>query len=292
MYVPHPFGVEADETEVELFHAWDVPLQGFNNDVLATGNISRTFQALLGADQYPIFCFFKLIEDALAYFEIDVSPDYEQWTFREFPRQVFLVHSHGIERGTTNGHFTVHLVFQHLLYLFRFPGIFFTVVAFHVLRNGTGFNQEHYLSDQTKLRLFLLIFHRVEIKIEYFMELFENGLVHFLFSFTGFDRPGNDFVFIACKFLKFAGNNGFVYQFGQVLLVVDVLIVFLDAEYGSLTRTETRFKQRSPPSRREWLEIIGIRFCFDFAFFVLVINITGIANHVDGVVVHQFKLAV
>lgn len=43
MNVAHSFGIETDETEVELFHAWNISLQGFNDDVLATWNIGRAF---------------------------------------------------------------------------------------------------------------------------------------------------------------------------------------------------------------------------------------------------------
>ena len=54
MNVLHFFGIEADEPEVELFHAGNVPLQGFQYHLIAGRYVHRAAQALLCAYQYAV----------------------------------------------------------------------------------------------------------------------------------------------------------------------------------------------------------------------------------------------
>lgn len=108
----HTFRVQTDEAEVELLHARDVPEQGFDNDVLATGNIDRASQALLRADQNTVHRLLELVEQALPRLEAHVSAYDEQWSLREMLLEKFLVHGHRIERGAADGDLAAQFIAQ------------------------------------------------------------------------------------------------------------------------------------------------------------------------------------
>ena len=91
MHVLQILGVEAYETEVELFHLRDVPLERFQYHVVAGGDVHRTAQALLRADQYAVYGGVEFGHDALPFLERHVALDHEQRTFRKAFAKVALV---------------------------------------------------------------------------------------------------------------------------------------------------------------------------------------------------------
>ena len=91
MHVLQLFGVETDETEVELLHLRDVPLQGFKYHVVAGGYVHRTAQALLRAYQYAVDGGIELRHDALPFLERHVALDHKYGTVRKTFAETALV---------------------------------------------------------------------------------------------------------------------------------------------------------------------------------------------------------
>lgn len=74
VYVRELFRIEPDEPEIELLHLGDIPLERFEDRMVAGRDVGRTFQALLRADQQPVLRSLELRDDLFPAFEGDVPP--------------------------------------------------------------------------------------------------------------------------------------------------------------------------------------------------------------------------
>ncbi len=91
MHVLQLFGVKAYETEIELLHLRDVPLQRLQYHIVAGRYVYRTAQALLRADQYAVDGGIELRHDALPFLERHVTLDREYGTVRKTFAETALV---------------------------------------------------------------------------------------------------------------------------------------------------------------------------------------------------------
>lgn len=99
-------------------------------------------------------------------------------------------------------------------------------------------------------------------------------------------------VFLACKVSELTGDDGLAYEVEEFILVIDILILLLNAEYRCLARTVAGSEQYMASECRERFSIVEVSFTLYFLISVLVIDATAPAGHIDRVVIEQFKLAV
>ena len=81
-------------------------------------------------------------------------------------------------------------------------------------------------------------------------------------------------------------------QHSEFILVIDILILLLYAEYRCLTRTVAGSEQHMTSERRERLSAVEISFTLYLLIPILMIDTATPAGHIDRVVIEQFKLAV
>ena len=99
-------------------------------------------------------------------------------------------------------------------------------------------------------------------------------------------------VFLACKVTELTGDNGLAYEVEELILVVDILILLLNAEYRCLTRTVAGSKQHMTSECWERLSAVEISFTLYLLISILVIDTAAPTGHIDRIVIEQFKLAV
>ena len=92
-------------------------------------------------------------------------------------------------------------------------------------------------------------------------------------------------VFLACKVSELTGDDGLAYEVEEFILVIDILILLLYAEYCSLTRTVAGSKQHMTSESWERLSAKEIPFALYLLISVLVIDATAPAGHIDRVVI-------
>ena len=99
-------------------------------------------------------------------------------------------------------------------------------------------------------------------------------------------------VFLTCKVSKLTGDDGLAYEVEEFILVIDILILLLYAEYRSLTRTVAGTEQHMTSERREWLSAVEVSFTLYLLISVLVVDTAAPTGHIDRVVIEQFKLTI
>lgn len=99
-------------------------------------------------------------------------------------------------------------------------------------------------------------------------------------------------VFFACKVAELTGDDGLAYEVEEFLLVIDILILLLYAEYRCLTRTVAGSEQYMTSERRERLSAVEVPLALYLLIPILVVDTIAPAGHIDRVVVEQFKLAI
>lgn len=77
MHVLRVTGIQPYETEVVLLHTRYVPLERFENDIVAGRDVYGTAQALLGAYQHTVYRGIETANDFLPFPERYVPPDNE-----------------------------------------------------------------------------------------------------------------------------------------------------------------------------------------------------------------------
>ena len=92
-------------------------------------------------------------------------------------------------------------------------------------------------------------------------------------------------VFLACKVSELTGDDGLAYEVEEFILVIDILILLLYAEYRSLTRTVAGTKQYMTSERWEWLSAVEVPFTFYLLISVLVVDTAAPTGHIDRVVI-------
>lgn len=99
-------------------------------------------------------------------------------------------------------------------------------------------------------------------------------------------------VLLASKVSELTGDDGLAYEVEEFILVIDILILLLYAEYRSLTRTVAGSEQYMTSERWERLTAVEISFTLYLLISVLVVDAIAPAGHIDRVVIEQLKLAV
>ena len=99
-------------------------------------------------------------------------------------------------------------------------------------------------------------------------------------------------VFLSREVPEFTGDDRLADKFGEFILVVHVLVLFLDAEYGGFPRTVAGTEKDMPPEGGERCPVIRVVLFLYLVVPVFVVDLRAPAYHVYGVVVEQFELAV
>ena len=99
-------------------------------------------------------------------------------------------------------------------------------------------------------------------------------------------------VFLTCKVSEFTGDDGLPDELEEFLLVIDILILLLYAEYCCFARTVAGTKQHMTSERWERLSAVEVSFALYLLISVLVIDTAAPTGHIDRVVIEQLKLAV
>ena len=99
-------------------------------------------------------------------------------------------------------------------------------------------------------------------------------------------------VFLTCEVSELTGDDGLAYEVEEFILIIDILILLLNAEYRCLARTVAGSEQHMTSECRERLSAMEIPFALYLLISVLVIDTAAPTSHIDRVVIEQFKLAV
>ena len=291
MHVLQFFGVETDETEVELLHLRDVPLQGFKYHVVAGGYVHRTAQALLRADQYAVDGGIELRHDALPFLERHVALDHEYGTVRKTFAETLLVKVECGYGRAADSHLAGYLVHQPLDVpcLVRNP---VAGIAIYQVWDGAGLDEQLDLAHQPQPRIFLRIPRAIVIQLADAAELLDDDTVNLTLAVGRADGMCPYLVFLSGKVPELACNDGLADKPGQFLLVIDILVLLLNAEHGGFPRTVAGPEKHMPPEGRERLAIVRVVFFLYLFVPVLVVHSAAPANHVYGVVIQQLELAV
>ena len=99
-------------------------------------------------------------------------------------------------------------------------------------------------------------------------------------------------VFLACEVSELTGDDGLSYEVEEFILVIDILILLLNAEYRCLARAMAGSEQYMTSECRERLSAVEIPFALYLLVSVLVIDTAAPTGHIDRVVIEQLKLTV
>ena len=99
-------------------------------------------------------------------------------------------------------------------------------------------------------------------------------------------------VFLTCKVSELTGDDGLAYEVKEFVLVLDILILLLYAEYRCLTRTVAGSEQHMTSECWEWLSVVEVSFTLYLLISVLVIDTAAPTGHIDRVVIEEFKLTI
>ena len=291
MHVLQLFGVETDETEVELLHLRDVPLQGFKYHVVAGGYVHRTAQALLRAYQYAVDGGIEFRNDALPLLERDVTLDGKYRSVRETLADEIFVQFKRRYGGAADGNLAGNLPYQFLdedcLVRVAVPEI-----ALYQVGHGAGLDKKFDLAHETEPGILFRVARTVVVKLADTTELLDDNTVHLVFPLGWCDRVHPYLVFFSGKVLELARDDGLADKLGQFVLVIYVLVLLLDAEHGRLAGTVAGPEQYVPPEGGERFSVVRVWIFLYLPVPVLVVYPAAPANHVYGVIVQQFKLAV
>ena len=99
-------------------------------------------------------------------------------------------------------------------------------------------------------------------------------------------------VFLACKVAELTGDDGLAYEVEEFILIIDILILLLNAEYRCLARTVAGSEQHMTSECRERLSAVEVSFTLYLLISILVIDVAAPTGHIDRVVIEQFKLTI
>ena len=291
MHVLQLFGVETDETEVELLHLRDVPLQGFKYHVVAGGYVHRTAQALLRAYQYAVDGGIELRHDALPFLERHVALDHKYGTVRKTFAETALVKVECGYGRAADSHFAGYLPYQpfDVPCLVRNP---VSGIALYQVWDGAGLDEQLDLAHKPESGILLCIPRAVVIQFADAAELLDDDTVNLTLAVGRADGMCPYLVFFSCKVPELACNDGLPDKAGQLLLVIDILVLLLNAEHGGFPRTVAGTEKHMPPESGERLTIVRIVIFLYLLVPVLVVHPTAPTDHVYGIVIQQLKLAV
>ena len=236
MDILHFFGIETDETEVELFHTGDVPLQGFQYHVVAGRYVHGAAQALLCAYQDAVDGGVEFGHDALPFLEGYISLDHKYRSVGKMFPDIALVEVEGRQCGTSDGNLTRYCPYEP----FNIAGlgrITVTVVSLYQVRYRTGFDKQLDLPHESQSCILFRVSRAVVVQLTDAAEFLDDDTVHLVLPFRGVDGMCPYPVFLSREVTELAGDDRLAYEFGEFVLVIDILILFLYAEYGGFSRT-------------------------------------------------------
>jgi len=291
MYVLQFFGIKTYEAEVELLHLRDIPLERFQNHIVTGRDVHRTAQTLLCADQYAVDGGIELSHDALPFLEGHVAFDHKHRTVRKAFAEMILVKVERRYGGAADSHLAGNLPYQFLdiSCLVRNP---VAEIAIYQVRDGARLDEQLDLSHEPKPGILLRVSRTVVIQLANAAEFLDNDAVNLVLAFSRADRMGTYLVLLACEVPELAGDDGLSDKLRQFLLVVHVLVLLLYAEYGGFSGAMTGTEKHMASESRERLSVMPVAFFLYLLVSVLVVYPVAPADHVDGIVVQQFKLAV
>ena len=239
MYVLQFFGIKTYEAEVELLHLRDIPLERFQNHIVAGRDVHRTAQTLLCADQYAVDGGIELSHDALPFLEGHVTFDHKHRTVRKAFAEMILVKVERRYGGTADSHLAGNLPYQFLdiSCLVRNP---VAEIAIYQVRDGARLDEQLDLSHEPKPGILLRVSRTVVIQLANAAEFLDNDAVNLVLAFSRADRMGTYLVLLACEVPELAGNDSLSDKLRQFLLVVHVLVLLLYAEIRWIFRGNDR----------------------------------------------------
>ena len=206
MNVLHFFGIEADEPEVELFHAGNVPLQGFQYHLIAGRYVHRAAQALLCAYQYAVDGRVEFRHDVLPPFECHVSLDHKYRAVGKAFAEMVLVKVECGYRRAADSHFSGYLPHQFLyvLCLVRNP---VSGVTLYQVWDGTGLDKQFDLPHEPESGILLRITRTVVIQLTDTAEFLDDDTVNLTLSVRRTDGMGLYLVFFSCEIPELACDD-------------------------------------------------------------------------------------
>ena len=284
MDILHFFGIETDETEVELFHTGDVPLQGFQYHVVAGRYVHGAAQALLCAYQDAVDGGVEFGHDALSFLEGYISLDHKYRSVGKMFPDIALVEVEGRQCGTSDGNLTRYCPYEP----FNIAGlgrITVTVVSLYQVRYRTGFDKQLDLPHESQSCILFRVSRAVVVQLTDAAEFLDDDTVYLVFSFRGTEGMCPYPVFLSCEVPEFTRDDRLADKFGEFVLVVHVLVLFLDAEYSGFPRTVAGTEKDMPPEGGERCSVIRVVLFLYLVVPVFVVDLRAPAYHVYGVVV-------
>ena len=199
-----------------------------------------------------------------------------------------------VERGygrATDSHLAGYFPYQPL-YILCLAWNTVTGIALYQVRNGAGFDEQFDLPHKPETGILLRVSRTVVIQLADTTELLDDDTVNLALAIGRADGVCTYLVLLAGKVTELAGDDGLSDQFGQFFLVIDILVLFLDAEHGGFSRTVAGAEKHVSPEGGERLSVMRVILLLYLLVPVLVVHPAAPANHVDGVVVQQLELAV
>ena len=92
-------------------------------------------------------------------------------------------------------------------------------------------------------------------------------------------------VLLACEVSELTGDDGLAYEVEEFILVIDILILLLYAEYCCLARTVAGSEQHMTSECWERLSAVEVSFTLYLLIPILMIDTATPAGHIDRVVV-------
>ena len=291
MDILHFSGIETDEAEIELFHAWNVPLQGLQYHVVAGRYVHGTAQALLRAYQDAVDGGVEFSHDTLPFFEGDISLDHIYRSVRKMFPDIALIQVKCRQRGTSDGYLARYFPYKP----FDIPGlggIPVAVIPLYQVRYRAGLDKQFDLPHESQPCILFRVSRAVVVQFADAAEFLDDDTVYLVFSFRGADGMCPYPVFLTREVTEFAGDDRLADKFGEFVLVVHVLVLFLDAEYSGFPRTVAGTEKDMPPEGGERCSVIRVVLFLYLVVPVFVVDLRAPAYHVHRIVVEQFELAV
>ena len=195
------------------------------------------------------------------------------------------------QRGTSDGYLARYFSYKP----FDIPGlggIPVAVIPLYQVRYRAGLDKQLDLSHESQPRVLFRVSRTVVVQLADAAEFLDDDTVHLVFPFRGVDGMCPYPVFLSREVTELAGDDRLAYEFGEFVLVIDILILFLYAEYGGFSRTVAGTEEDVSPEGWERCPVIRVVLFLYFAVSVFVVDLRTPAYHVYGVVVEQLELAV
>ena len=158
--------------------------------------------------------------------------------------------------------------------------------------DGAGLDEQLDLAYKPEAGILLRIPRAVVIQFADATELLDDDTVNLTLAVGRADGMCPYRVFLSGKVPELACNDGLADKPGQFLLVIDILVLLLNAEHGGFSGTVAGTEKHMPPEGGKRLAVMHIILFLYFLVLVLAIDLRTPANHVYGVVIQQLELAV